>query len=260
MRPVVAVTLVSFSLAALPQVARGTPFTSTTSTSVAVVTGLVVVIILVVKKPKPQPVPALARSLLDAGLVSVRGGLGTELALAVESPDAFEQLEGELARGAGPALDALVTSTGLSAQALAAHWEATRGEIGAVADEAGALRFTAAFVGRLAAEATASPEVELQLLEQLHRESLDPASAADGPAHRWLAQWWGVPPAAAAEATHAAFADLAALGDADRRGQLSVQRSGYLDRIAGHVDAHHAAAVEGKFAALTAAAGPWLAG
>lgn len=255
-----AAALFGVALAAVPKTARGTLLTTTTSVSGTVVVAAVAVIIyLIVKKPKPKDdESALTRSLIDAGVMTVRGDLGTELSLLVSSPLAHEQLSEELARGEGPGVFALSRATGVQPTELAKQWQASTEEIGTIEDTATATRFAADFLARIAPQISVEPDVQSTLLWQLQRERLDPSFPESATAHVWLSRWLGVPLPAVVQATESAMRDLDRRSELDQRVALSERSEGYLDAIAAHIAAHHEREVSEKVAALVAQASPWL--
>lgn len=257
--PIIAATLLSFSMAAVPRVARGTLLTTTTACGSTTVVGVVVIIYLIAKKPKPKPDPEdHTRALLDAGMLTVRGDLGTELALLVQSPQAHDQLSTELARGSGPGLDALVRTTGIPPEELARHWQASAEATGLIASSDDAMRFTMDFTVRLAEQLSVQSDVQSALLWQLQRERLDPSFPQSAPAHEWLANWLGVPLKGAVQATEGVLRELDGRSEADQRAKLGTEAERYLAAIARHVSTHHFAEVSAKIDALIAQSEAWL--
>lgn len=147
-----------------------------------------------VTKPRLQEAPDnWARLLLDAGILTHRTDLATEMAVLIESPAAHDQLSDEVIRGDGPALRSLAAAAGTSVDAIRTEWLAATEASGLVTDQRAAARLTLDFMAGLAPELRANEATQSDLLWELQRERVRSAFPSDAPVHDWVATWLGVP-------------------------------------------------------------------
>jgi hypothetical protein len=147
------------------------------------------------------------RALIEAGLLTSEGELAAQITLLLESPTAFAQLNRELAAGQGPAVDALVRSTGLSADELAVAWSRAGETVGVVSDREQAGSQVMGFLTQIAGQLNADDRMLAELQWSLVRERSQPDFPASASSHQWLAEWLGVPVDSVAAATAKVYAD-----------------------------------------------------
>lgn len=223
--------------------------------TVAVAAIIVVVVVAARRSPADTPgggdPDADTRLLLEVGLLSARRDLGTAVRLLVTSPAALDQVSLDVARGHGPALEALMRATGLSAPRVAEAWAAAAAT-GPTGDRASAERQVVAFIARLAPDLRAPDGAVGQLVLELLEERERPDFPADAPTHAWVARWLGVSPETVHAATGDALAELE--GGTARAVRVATESDGrrLLGGIAAGVAARQPAEVQARLDTLVA--------
>ena len=173
-----------------------------------------------------------------------------QVQLLTDSPTAFAQLDREMGQGAGPALDALASSTQLPVATLQAAWAAAKAPVGVVDSPEDASRVVYGLLVELSPELEPSRDARAELAWALARERSLPGFPEGARTHAWLAEWMGVSVEAVGEASQAALASLPGLADQEPRPFIYANPDAYLDALCVSLERSEREAIDARVATI----------
>ena len=217
--------------------------TATTTSGVLTTAGVVVLVILLLDDDRATNETQtlddgkLARGLIESGLLNARGDLGMELSLIVESPTAFEQVAQDMAEGNGAALNSLTRTTNIPQSELISMWQQTSQTVGPVEDEASATKFMMNFLLRMGHDLEVEQNQLADFSWQLIVEQTSPVSPENAHAHKWLADWMGLPLESVLAASQKRLAQQS--DGSDLRADIQQDPEAFLSALSQELEAQH---------------------